>query len=60
MQRAACVGSGDKIDGELWDVKEGIDGKAGKYSRYNMNEGGDPRDPDESSQDSIHPRLARV
>ena len=39
MQRGACLGSGDEVDGELGKVKEGMASKAGKYSRYNMSEG---------------------
>jgi hypothetical protein len=60
MQRAASIGSGDEVDGKLGEVKEGAHGKAGKDLRYNMNEGGDPHDLDESSQDSIHRLLARL
>ena len=60
MQRAAGTGGGDEVDSELEGVKEGIDGKARKYSRYNASEGGDPRVLDESSQDSTHCQLPRV
>lgn len=60
MQRAAGTGGGDKVDSELGEVKEGIDGKAGKDSRYNGIEEGDPRVLDGSSQDSTHRQLPRV
>jgi hypothetical protein len=60
MQRAAGIGGGDEVDSELGEVKEGIDGKAGKDSRYNTSEGGDPRVLDESSQDSTHHQFPRV
>lgn len=39
MQHAAGIGGGDEVDSELWEVKEGIDDKAGKDSRYNKSEG---------------------
>lgn len=60
MQRAASIGSGDEVDGELGEVKEGVHGKAGRDLRYSTNEGGDPHDLDGSSQDSIHRLHARV
>jgi hypothetical protein len=60
MQRAAGIGGGDEVDSELGEVKEGTDSIAGKDSRYNTSEGGDPRVLDESSQDSTHRRLPRA
>jgi hypothetical protein len=60
MQRAAGTGGGDEVDSELGEVKEGIDGKAGKDSRYNASEEGDPHVLDESSLDSTHRQLPRA
>jgi hypothetical protein len=60
MQHAASIGGGDEVDSELGEVKEGIDGRAEKDSRYNASEEGDPRALDESSQGSIHRQLPRA